>query len=317
MTEPESPRYEAILPQHLDSTMLSAFRSCPRKFYHEFVLGLRPADVSVDLHAGAAFATALEHFYAETYQRQQDIRSALASAAGKLIVEYGDFEPIKDTPKTLDRMLEALTTYVHTFPPARDHVQPYSDEQGMVTSEFSFAVPLDFPGFPMHPSGEPFIYCGRFDMLGSYLSRPCVRDEKTTKYAGPTWSEQWDLRAQFMGYVWGCQQYGIPLDTVVVRGIVIQKTQIKILEAIKIYPSYMVERWFTQLRRDVTRLRACWDDQYFDYNLGDACNSFGRCPFTSVCQSNNQENWMQEYKIKRWNPLDRNPIEPKKEAVAA
>jgi hypothetical protein len=38
-----------------------------------------------------------------------------------------------------------------------------------------------------------------------------------------------------MGYVWACQQCGIDLDTVVVRGIAIQKTQIVHVEAIKQY----------------------------------------------------------------------------------
>src|SRR5215213_6144536 len=109
--------YEAILPQHLDSTMLTAFRACPRKFYHEFVLGLRPASVSVDLHAGAAFATSLEHFYTEFYTSGKNLQEALTSAGNRLVLEYGDFVPIKDTPKTLDRMLEALNAYVWTFPP--------------------------------------------------------------------------------------------------------------------------------------------------------------------------------------------------------
>ena len=43
-----------ILPGYIDATMTTCFRSCPRKFYDEFVLGLRPPGLSIDLHAGGA-----------------------------------------------------------------------------------------------------------------------------------------------------------------------------------------------------------------------------------------------------------------------
>jgi hypothetical protein len=297
----------------MDSTMMSCFRSCPRKFYHEFLLGLRPADVSVDLHAGGAFAKGIESFYKSVHEDGAHPTEATRRAMGDFLSEWGDFVPRSDTPKSKDRMMEALFDYISTYPPGTDHVQPYRDAEGKATYEFTFAIPLEEEdGFPLHPSGEPFVYCGRFDMLGSYLGRPCVRDEKTTKYLENNWSEKWDLRSQFMGYVWACQQYGYDLDTVIVRGIAIQKTQIKHAEAIKIYPSYMVERWYEQLKRDMWRVRRCWDEGYFDYNFGDSCTAYGRCPFTSLCGAKEPETWMGDYVVRRWNPIQKNPIEGEK-----
>lgn len=306
-----TPDYEAILPLHIDSTMLSSFRSCPRKFYHEYILGLRTPETKVDLYAGAALASALEEFYTAVHTRGASASDALKEAFVAFSTSWGDNpkEPLSDSPKSFDRMWEAVADYLRVYPPHTDHIQPYTGPDGKVTSEFSFAIPLDpdrFPGMPLHPmTGEPFIYCGRFDMLGSYLGRPCVRDEKTTKYAGATWADQWDLRAQFMGYVWACQQSGFDLDTVVVRGIVIQKTQIKQLEAIKIYPQYMVDRWYRQLKYDLNRLHACWLDGYFDYNFGESCTSYSGCTYRSICRSAKPEAWMQEYRVLRWNPLAR------------
>lgn len=52
-----------MLPLNVDSTMMSCFRSCPQKFFREFVQGYRPAGISIDLHAGGAFALALEEVY--------------------------------------------------------------------------------------------------------------------------------------------------------------------------------------------------------------------------------------------------------------
>lgn len=313
--------FEAILPQHIDSTMISCFRSCPRKFYHEFVLGLRGEKVSIHLHAGACFAAALEEFYTSVFTKQKLTIDARKDALARFISEWGDYpqEPMPGVSgelKSFDRMWQAVDDYIATFPPHTDHIQPYQNENGHVTSEFSFAIPLDptiFPGFPLHPgTNEPFVYCGRFDMLGSYLGKPCVRDEKTGTYVTSNWSEKWDLRSQFLGYCWAGQQYGIDLNTVVVRGVFIQKREIKFQEAVKVYSQTLIDRWFTQLSHDVSRLVQCWNNGYFDYNFADSCTAFNQtCHFTSVCRSNQPEVWMNEYVVNRWNPLMRNPTDTK------
>jgi hypothetical protein len=205
-------------------------------------------------------------------------------------------------------MWDAVEDYVRTYPPATDHVQP-ANLDGHSGYEFSFGIPLPSGEFPSHPSGSPFIYSGRFDMLGRMGDRLVVRDEKTTTSIGTYWSEQWDLRGQFMGYVWACQQSGLDLDTCVVRGVGILKTKITQVEAIKQYPRYKIDRWLEQTRRDLWRLRRMWDEGYFDYNFADACNSYGGCVFRTVCDSPSPERWYGNFTVRRWNPLLKNPIE--------
>jgi hypothetical protein len=304
-----SPNVVAELPLHVDSTMLSAFRSCPRKFYHEFVLGLRPTAMSVDLHAGACFASALEYVYELCHQHGIDTQTALVRTYGLFLKQWGDFEPMKDTPKTRERVWEAVEDYVRTYAPATDHVQPAKLE-GHSGYEFSFGIPLIGDEWPQHPSGSPFIYSGRFDMLGSWNGKLVVRDEKTTTSIGAAWADQWDLRSQFMGYVWACQQSGLDVDTVVVRGVGILKTKISQVEAIKQIPRFMVDRWLEQTKRSLWNLRRMWDEQHFDYNLADACTSYGGCAFRTICGSPSPERWYGNYVVKRWNPLAKQPIDP-------
>ena len=167
----------------------------------------------------------------------------------------------------------------------------------------------------MHPSGQPFLYVGRFDMLGTWSGKLVVRDEKTTTSIGASWADQWDLRSQFIGYVWACQQSGLDLDTVVARGVGILKTKISHAEAIKQYPKFLVERWHEQLRRDLWRIVRMWDEDYFDYNLADACNSYGGCAFRTVCTSPVPERWYDQYVVRHWNPLQKNPIATPGEAA--
>lgn len=336
---------DLILPQHIDSTMRAAFVQCPQKFKKEFLWGLRPPGLSIDLHAGACFATALEHLYIGVHLKNMTVRDALDYAHAAFALAWGDFEipPFKKTGKTFDNMWDAVLEYVKRWDPLMDEVQPFPKPDGSPTIEYSFAVPLepikigggtlgsargsidvyDAAGehegcFPCHPSGEPFIYTGRFDMLGLHkpTGRPVIRDEKTTgKTPDSNWAEQWDFRAQFIGYTWACQQSGIDalrdLDTVHVRGISILKTKRDTIEAIKTYSNAARERWLEQLRRDLWRLRRSWDEGYFDYNMGDACTQYGNCVFLTSCTAppEQEEAWLSDFAVRRWNPLLKNPVE--------
>lgn len=299
---------QILLPAHIDSTMINCFRSCPQKFFNEYILGLRPSETSIDLHAGAVFSATLDRLYREIFENGQDTPAALARAYATFNSEWGDFIIRKEGhPKTPENMWAAVEDYVRVYPPRSDSVQPYLSG-GKASFEYSFAIPLDFPGFPRHPvSGDPFIYSGRFDLLGSWKGQPAIRDEKTAQRLESNWAEKWDLRSQFMGYCWALQHIGIPCNTTIVRGVIITKTMIRQVEAVKIYSQFLIDRWFEQLRRDLNRLTRCWEEGYFDFNLGDTCTQYSHCPFIPLCTSPNPENWYSSYEVVRWNPLNRNP----------
>ena len=107
-------------------------------------------------------------------------------------------------------------------------------------------------------------------MMGEYLSNPVICDDKTSgtgHYSG--WGEKWDLRSQFIGYTWACKQLGIEADTTVVRGVGILMKSIALAEAIKPYSDDLRAKWLEQLRRDLWRIVQCWQEGYWDYNLGE------------------------------------------------
>lgn len=301
------------LPSHIDSTMMSTARACLQKFYAEFCLGLRPVDVSVDLHAGGCFAAAMERLNREIFANKADTTTALGRAFATFTAEWGDFEIRNpNSPKTPEAMWAAFESYVAQFPPTSDPVQPYFSDD-VPSFEFSFAIPLDFPGFPLHPiSGDPFVYSGRFDLFGRLTSMggiPCVRDEKTAQRLESNWAQKWDLRSQFLGYCWALQHLGIPCSTVVIRGVIIYKArEAGLVEAIKQYPQHLIDRWFEQLRRDLNRIVAAHNEGYWDFNLGDSCTAFSHCHFMDRCSSKQPDLWNGSYTQRRWNPLNRNPL---------
>lgn len=299
-----------ILPPYIDSTMISAFRSCPRKFFNEFVLGLRPPGISIDLHAGGAFAHSIEVVRHEVFVNNRNLSDALLRANAAFEIYWGDFQipEHKKTAKTPGRVWAAVEDYFIKYPPATDHIQPYFSD-GKPTFEFTFSIPLDGPTWPVHPeSGEPFFYVGRFDMLGEYMGLPIIEDDKTGStgfYAN--WSEKWDLRSQFIGYTWACQELGIAVDTVAVRGIGILKELIHHAEAIKPYSNDLRAKWLEQLRRDLIRLVAAYKEGYWDYNLGESCTAYSNCIFLTPCASNDPDPWLQNFEVRRWNPLSKDP----------
>lgn len=314
------------LPLYIDSTMIVCFRSCPRKFFNEFVLGLRGETISIDLHAGGCFATALETLYNCFHLHQMPLDTALMMAEGEFLIKWGDREPesyfspktgekIYKSAKTRERTWEVFLEYIKKWPPETDHVQPLIS-QGRPTVEFSFALPLTHEStgydFPLHPSGQPFLYSGRFDMLGLYDNKPVVKDEKTMGKTPPAnWSETFDLRNQFIGYVWACRHLGIPVAGVVVRGVSIMKETFHLPEVLKSgsYTDVLLERWKHQLARDLFRLVDCWNSDYFDYNMADTCTSYGMCQFLHACRADDPDIWLKDFGVRRWNPLSKFTID--------
>lgn len=302
-----------ILPAYVDSTMISAFRSCPRKFFNEFVLGLRPPGISIDLHAGGAFAHAAEVVRKEVFLNDRSLAEALLRGRAAFEIYWGDFviPEHKNTSKTPDNVWKAVETYFAQWSPKLDHIQPYY-VNGQPTFEFTFSIPLEGEGWPLHPvTGELFMYSGRFDMLGEYNGMPIVEDDKTSgagHYAN--WSEKWDLRSQFIGYTWACRELGIDVDSVAVRGVGIMKTKIDLAEAIKPYSDVLRARWLEQLRRDLWRLVECYNASYWDYNFAESCSAYGNCIFTTPCASSDPEPWLKTFEVRRWNPT---AVDPTKE----
>lgn len=290
-------------PHIIDSSMLSAFRSCPQKFYRSFIQHWKRNYEKVDLIAGGAFASGLERTRKAFYVEGKDKETSITEGLISLIEHYGDFEPESTTTKTLDRMLGAFEYFNEAYDLEDDTFQPLAigDKHGI---EFSFAEPVDF----RHPvTNHPILFVGRADMIGKYLNGYFLEDDKTTKQLGYTWADQWDLRSQFSGYVWAAKKsLQLPIKGMIVRGVSILKTKYETQQAITYRAEWEVDRWYEQLIRDLTRMQQMWEEGYYDYNLDYACNEYGGCTFRDICKSSRPDEFLRQDFIKRvWNPIDR------------
>lgn len=290
-------------PEVIDSSLLAAFRSCPTKANLEFFHHYKPNVPSVHLHAGKAFARGLEVAREAFFLLGDSPEEAQRKGLVALMKEYGDFECPSDSAKSLERMAGALVFYFDSYPLSEDKCVPCALPGGKKGIEFSFAEPMDI----LHPvTNQPLLYVGRMDMMAEYAGAVYGEDDKTTSQLGATWSRQWDLRSQFTSYCWGAQRAGYPLAGFIVRGISILKTKYDTQQAITYRPQWMIDRWYEQTLRDISRAIEMWKSGLWDLNLDHACTEYGGCIFRKVCLSSDPVTWLEaDFQRRRWDPVVR------------
>lgn len=322
---PEISPEPLALPLHISSSSIALWRACRRKWYWSKLQSLAPTGSSVHLIAGGAVAAGLEAARKRVFSApdpQSIGHTQLLEAALPAYLEaWGSYEP-PDNPRNAKTVLGtfyALSDYLSAFHPARDPVQPLRRPDGTPTIEYKFAVPIPVE----HPSGDPFLFIGRFDLFGTYSTGTSeefltVLDEKTTSSFTMGWADSWSLSGQFMGYIWALQQEGYDIDHCVVRGIAIQKVENKFQTALLQYPKFLLTRWYDQLCRDVTEMRDTWiafqrnldtPDMSYPYNLSESCTAYGGCAFAQLCSTPDPADFLSNYTLHRYNAFAQQPVE--------
>lgn len=290
-------------PEVVDSTIMAAFRSCPRKAFLEFFHHWKSKELSVHLHAGASYARGLEVARKAYYEQGIPADECVAMGVGALLEFYGNFQCPEDSAKSASRTAGALEFYFSKYPLDEDQAVPLTLAGGKRTIEFGGVEVLD----TLHPvTGNPMQYSWRMDMACEYEGMKLGEDDKTASQLGASWPRQWDLRSQFTGYVWGAKRNGIELNGFLVRGVSILKTKYDTLQAITYRPDWQIERWYEQVLRDIERMKLAWNSGYFDYNLDHACSEYGGCQFRQVCLTRDPASMLEQlYSRRIWNPVTR------------
>ncbi len=290
-------------PSVIDSSLVAAFRSCPRKAFLEYFHHWKYQGQSVHLHAGGAYAHGLEAARKAFFEQGLPAEDCIAIGVRACLEFYGDFECPEDSAKSATRTAGAIEFYFSRYPLGVDKATPLVLPSGKRAIEFNGVEVLDAD----HPvTGEPLQYSWRLDMAVGYNGLLLGEDDKTTSSLGASWPRQWDLRSQFTSYIWGAHRNGVPLQGFLVRGVSILKTKYDTLEAITYRPDWQIERWYAQLLRDIARMKECWTEGYFDYNLDHACTEYGGCMFRNVCLSAVPQPILeQSFERRIWNPVMR------------
>lgn len=315
--------------------MRGSWKACPRKFFWNYTYEIVPDGENVHLHAGGAFARGLEVARKSFYGGREGYEDAVVSGAQGLLQAWGAYDPGEDAKKSIDRVLGAYEYYHSVFDMRSDHIQPYMTNKGEPAVEFNFVLPI--PGTRHPRTGQPVLYAGRFDLLGNMRGHESlfVVDEKTTSQLGPTWGNQWLIRSQFTGYVWGALEHRHPVAGAIVRGVSILKDKYNHAESIVYRQRWQIEQWLETLRRDVFAMIAQWQEMEsvgldkakllvdskdkivdaqllpehytpFTQSLDQACSAYGGCAYLRLCDSPEPQAFIPiYYRPHSWDPTKR------------
>lgn len=299
-------------PEVFDSSTIAGFKSCPQLFKKTYIQHWKPKGLSVHLHAGKAFAFGLEVARRSFFEEGQNAELSVARGLGALLTSYGNFECPADSAKSAERTAGALEYYFENYPLSWGDGEPTLMSNGKRGIEFGFVHPLPIE----HPeTGNPLLYCGRMDALINYAGGIYICDEKTTTSLGATWGRQWDLRAQFTGYAWGCRQAGIRVEGAVIRGVSILKTKYETQQPVTYRPDWQIDRWYEELLLWIQDIQLCWQRERdgrkhaWRHNLDHTCAEYGGCAFRQCCASQDESPWLETYfEQRRWDPVLREEI---------
>lgn len=296
------------LPFYIDATMLSAWKSCDRKFFWAYVMRKVTPSASIHLHAGKAFAKACEETRLKYYGEGWPLMAAIDHGAVSLCrawAETHDEVDVGPTGKSLPNMLYLHEEYFQHYEGSGSDLRPVIRNDGKPAVEFSFAIPI--PGTKHPVTGDEILYVGRLDMLASRDESPNVWavDEKTTSALGPTWGTQWELRGQFIGYTWAARMHGYHCVGAIARGCKITKTgQIGFAEVpIEVRP-HLVDRWLGELQTAVHEIIDAWNNDHWKYDFADGCSAYGGCAYQIACGAKSPAKWVEaNFVDNEWNPV--------------
>lgn len=287
-----------------DSTSITSFVTCPRKYYYAMLQGWTSVVKSVHLIFGGHYASALEHFhkhiaagisYEDSVRRV--VREVLENTWDR---ENGKPEDWMHASKTRDTLVRSIVWYLEQF--KNDPMKTVILSDGRAAVEYSFSVDLS----------PEYVYCGHIDRLVTYGDADdiYVQDQKTSgAQITPRYFEGFSPDYQMTGYTWA----GQIIFSMPVKGVVVDAAYIAVgFTAFGRQPITRSEKQLEEFRLEVLniigRAKQCHEEGYYPMNR-TACGNYGGCEFRRICSAvpGVRENLLQGNfkKRDRWDPLQR------------
>lgn len=296
-----------------DSTSLSNYVTCPRKYFYTNLQGWQSEIRSAHLIFGGHYAAALEQYHkhrAAGVDYDDAVRTVLRDLLlaswegrkfhedGSPVVGSGKPQEFFHNIKSRDTLVRSVIWYLDQF---KDDAMPTVILQdGRAAVEYSFALELS----------DNYIYCGHIDRLVEYSGGVYVQDQKTTgTVVSAKFFSDFSPDYQMSGYTWAGQIiFDIPVSGVVIdaaqiavgftrfsRGFV--PRPIPVLEEFR----HEVLHWIAAANRDHAA---------GEYPMNrKSCGNYGGCEFRSICSALpvHREALLAASFVKRdrWDPLVR------------
>lgn len=286
--------FDPIAPEALDSSMISTWLSCPRKFYLEYVLGLRPKNEDrVALTYGSLWHKVLETAW----------RDSIEAALNLIEDNYDVFKLNDDKNRTAKRMRADFIRYL----------KEYAKVDGS-----NKILALEKPFDLLLPNG--IRYCGKIDRVfetgKSDGSKIKIMDHKSTTFFTSTYFDNLELGIQVPGYLYALRR--LSGNTAIREAVIdvyhILKNKTNFVRRTLSFRASKLAAWERNICRITEEITEglenhLEDPEWWYLNPGQRCSDYGGCAFKLVHQlppeRNNRTRLLaHEFKVVRWDPIN-------------
>lgn len=285
-----------------DSTSLTTFMECPRKYQYSLLFARAPRKESVHLTFGIYFHQGLEH-YDKLRANGIDHNTAVHSVVKDMLVRSHGWNS-DDNYKNRETLIRSLVWYMEEFPSESDPAKTLILHNGSPAVELSFR--FEFPDLKT-PWGDRYLYCGHLDRVAEFDGALWVMDRKTTKSAITSyWFEKFRPHNQMTGYtIGGHITLSRPLKGVIIDGAQIGVNFTRLMRGITLRSQDELEEWFANASVHIRLAERYAESDFWPMNLS-ACDNYGGCPFRPICAKPpaQRQRWLEaEYVERIWDPL--------------
>jgi len=278
-----------------DSTSLTLFKECPRKYYYTIVQGFSTRERSVHLDFGIFLHEAYE-FYHRARAIGDDHEKALhATVEQSLVATVGWTSD--DKYKNRPNLIRTIVWYLDEF--KDDPAKTIVLSNGKPAVELSFRFEI--------PEAPDYLYCGHMDRIAEFSGDLYVFDYKSTKRALYTeYFAQFSPHNQMTGYTLG----GKITFKQPVKGVIIDAAQVgvnfsRFVRGSAPRSDEVLEEWLSPTAYYV-KLATSYAEADFWPLYESSCDKFFGCQFRQVCSKSPRQRqlWLEADYVKRlWDPL--------------
>jgi hypothetical protein len=286
----------------LDFSSLSTFMRCPRQYYWQNELGIRPAEDAAALGTGKAIHEAKAWYY--QMRASNNAQAASKEAALIILDEHMALVTNPDETRNPENIRRIMSTYFDMYEYDTSHT---------VSVEVPFVIAFD-----------GFVFVGRIDRIVDWSLGRMVEETKSTTIVGSKWGKRLYPNLQVDGYVaaeflltgempWGAQLDIVPLQKPSATGKQTKaqadywrpfRMQTTRNEADIVAWANDVQDWWSKITRcrDSNKwgrnTEACAPLLGFSCNYPLLCERYRDVPLTPEIELPG------EYKVERWAPME-------------
>jgi len=266
----------------VDSTKIRCFKTCPRKFFYNYVLHWRPDAPNIHLEFGTAWHLAKEHLFNHGWT-DAHVEEAYAIFLSHYRKFFSEQDDLNLQPKDAGNAHKALKEYVKEY--------RYANEKfTVIGSEVAGRVKLS----------EDFDMSVKIDLvLADEFGKKWILDHKTSGRDSPTYDEAYYLSDQMFGYTNALfsmfpheEVKGAYVDISVLRKTGNLHKRLPLVRNFKQMQEWhsTILYWAGLLRVEYQQLSNEIEDDAFNAEYlsafpknTESCTMYGRCPYMSLC----------------------------------